>query len=70
MVAQSTGFEHRLPTGAGLLSFETIEEAVEAIAEVRSNVAKHSRAAREIAEEYLDDRKVVGQLLDAAWSDG
>jgi hypothetical protein len=68
VIAQSTGFEHVLPTGMGLLTFESLDEAVDAVAEVGSNLPKHARAARDFVEEYLDDRKVLRTLLDAAGS--
>jgi hypothetical protein len=66
VVLQSTGFEDVLPTGEGLLSFQTLEQAAEALARVRADYARHSRAAREIAREHLDSERVLPRLLQAA----
>jgi hypothetical protein len=63
VVAQDTGFGDFLPTGEGLLAFATATEAAEAVGEVEGNLKLHSRAARELAVEYLDAPKVVSRLL-------
>lgn len=65
VLAQETGFSRYLPTGQGLLAFSNIGDAVPAIEEIRGNYARHRRAARELAEEYFDSRKVLAHLLDA-----
>jgi hypothetical protein len=64
VVMQDTGFSERLPCGKGLFAVNDIEEAAAAIEEINGNVEAHSRAAREIATEYLDARKVLGDLLE------
>jgi hypothetical protein len=63
VVVQDTGFSEVLPTGRGLLSFRNEQEAEEAVAQVESDYATHSRAARDFAAEYLDSKRVVGQML-------
>ncbi|MHC5024705.1 MAG: hypothetical protein ACYTGG_12505 [Planctomycetota bacterium] len=68
VVVQDTGFGDVLPVGEGLLSFETMEQAIEAIREVQRDYARHAIAARAIAEEYFDAGKVLSQLLDQAMS--
>jgi hypothetical protein len=65
VVAQETGFSEVLPAGEGLLAFSTSEEAAAAVAAVERDPARHGRAARVIAEELLDARKVLPRLLDA-----
>jgi len=65
VLAQATGFEHHLPTGKGLLSFSTLKEALDGARAIHADYEMHSRAAREIAEEYLDHRRVLPALLDA-----
>lgn len=65
VLAQDTGFSERLPTGVGLLVFGDMREAVEAVAEIDGNYAKHSRAARELAEAYFDSRKCLAGLVSA-----
>jgi hypothetical protein len=62
-VSQDTGFSNVLPTGAGLFGFSTVDEAVDAIERVNGEYAKHCKAARELAAEYFDARKVAGRML-------
>ncbi len=64
VVAQETGFGNFLPTEKGLLSFTTTEEAADAVAAVEQDWGLHSRAARMLAEEHLDARKVLPEMLD------
>jgi GT2 family glycosyltransferase len=64
VVTQSTGFESVLPTGEGLLSFATLEEAVDAVEDVGSRYDRHSSAALEIAREHFDAGRVLRRLLD------
>jgi glycosyltransferase involved in cell wall biosynthesis len=64
VVAQDTGFGAALPIGAGLLSFTDPDGAVAAVEEVAARPREHARAARELAEEHLDARRVLGRLLD------
>jgi hypothetical protein len=63
VVAQETGFAATLPTGEGLLSFGSAEEAAEAVGEIEGDYERHCAAARAIAEEHLDARRVLGRLL-------
>lgn len=65
VLAQSTGLERWLPTGRGLLTFSTIEEAVEGIETINRDYLAHCLVAREFAEEYLDSRTVLPKLLEA-----
>ncbi|HKB41313.1 MAG TPA: hypothetical protein VKD72_33115 [Gemmataceae bacterium] len=66
VVLQATGFADLLPTGRGLFSVRTAEEAAEAIRAVRRDYTLHSEAARSIAREYLDSDRVIGALLKVA----
>ncbi|MBI4640451.1 MAG: glycosyltransferase family 1 protein [Candidatus Tectomicrobia bacterium] len=63
VIVQETGFSDILPTGYGILAFSTPEEAIEGIEAVNRDYARHSAAAREIAEEYFDSDKVLRKLL-------
>jgi len=63
VVAQETGFSDFLPAGEGLLTFTTVAEAVDAVAAVEAAPARHGKAARALAEEHLDARKVLPRLL-------
>jgi hypothetical protein len=68
VLAQSTGYERCLPTGEGLLTFRTVEEAGEAVARINADYARHCRAARAFAEEFLDYRKVLPPVIEEAMS--
>jgi hypothetical protein len=65
VIAQDTGLEGLCPTGAGLLPFDTLDEAVAAVQDVSGNYAYHARAARSIAETCFDSDLVLGRLLTA-----
>jgi hypothetical protein len=64
VVTQDTGFGDMIPTGEGLLSWTTLDEAVAAIEEVERDYERHARAARELAEDYFDAAKVLPKMLD------
>jgi hypothetical protein len=63
VVLQDTGFDSFLPVGEGLFSFLTVDEAAAAIETILSDPARHSRAALEIAREYLAVDVVLRDLL-------
>ncbi|MGD1982359.1 MAG: hypothetical protein PVF93_00480 [Chromatiaceae bacterium] len=63
VVMQATGFERYLPCGRGLFAVDDAAGAAEAIREIVADYPLHSRAAREIALEHLDARRVLGQFL-------
>jgi hypothetical protein len=46
------------------VTFRDVDEAVEGIRQVEADWPRHSKAARAIAEEYFDARKMVGRLID------
>jgi hypothetical protein len=64
VLAQETGFSDFLPSGEGLVAFRTIDEAVSAVTDVGRRYELHCRAARALAEEFLDSKKVLTHLLD------
>jgi hypothetical protein len=64
VLAQSTGFEGLLPTGDGLVTFSTVEEAVAGIESINGDYDRHCRAAREFAREHLDFRRVLTRLIE------
>lgn len=66
VLAQSTGFERCLPAGSGLLSFSDLDEAVAGIEAINGRYAAHCHAARELAGEHLDHRKVIPRMLELA----
>jgi hypothetical protein len=64
VLAQDTGFSDNYPVGEGLIAFSTLEEAAAGVEEIERNYERHSRAARELAEEHFDAGKVMSRLLD------
>ncbi len=64
VIAQDTGFRPYLPTGQGLLSFEGVDDALDAIEAVASDYDAHCDAARGLAEEHLDSDRVLRILLE------
>jgi hypothetical protein len=63
-VVQDTGFRDVLPCGDGLLAFEDLDEATRAINAVEKDYGHHAAAAREMAAEYFESSRVLGDLVD------
>jgi hypothetical protein len=63
VLARDTGIKHLYPTGEGLLTFSTLDEAAAGVEAINRDYARHCRAARAIAEEYFDSDKVLADLL-------
>lgn len=63
VVVQETGWTRHLPSGLGALAFQTPAEAAEGIQRISSDYSRHSEAARKLAEEFFDAKKVCGSLL-------
>lgn len=66
VVVQDTGFGKHLPTGQGLLTFTTLEEAVRGIESINADYAAHSVAARKLVEEKFAAPKILQSILDRA----
>ncbi|MCA1689009.1 MAG: hypothetical protein LC720_00710, partial [Actinobacteria bacterium] len=66
VVVQATGFEEILPTGEGAFAVHDVAEAAEAIAEIRRDYARHSRAARALALEYFAAEPLLSRMLAEA----
>jgi hypothetical protein len=69
VVIQDTGFSDWLPTGAGVVAFNSSEEAIHGLMEINARYDFHCRAARAIAEEYFDARRVLSDLIERAMGD-
>ena len=65
VVLQDTGYSRLFPTGDGLLSFRTVEEAVAALEKVESAYEHHRRAAREVARGHFASDVVLPRLISA-----
>jgi hypothetical protein len=63
VVIQDTGISPSLPVGQGVLTFADVAGAIESVADVVGNPSVHAKAARDIAVEHLDARKVVRRVL-------
>jgi hypothetical protein len=66
VVTQETGLSNILPTGSGLFTFQTMEEALAAIDAINGDYRRQCEAAREIAEEFFAAEKVAARLLGDA----
>lgn len=66
VILQETGFSRIFGSGSGLFAFRSLDEVAEAVTMINADYRRQSRAAREIAEEFLDAGKVLKSLLDRA----
>jgi hypothetical protein len=64
VLVQDTGLKDLYPTGEGLLTFATLEEACSGVEELSRDYTRHARAARALAQEHFDSDKVLRQLLN------
>jgi hypothetical protein len=69
VILQATGFEELLPTGKGLFSARTVEEAAEAMKAIRRDYGQHSLAARAIAAEHFNSDRLLQRVLAEAGID-
>ena len=66
VITQATGFTAFYGGKEGLFAFSTMEEIVHAVAAIRADYKKHSRAALEIAREVFEAEKVLSSMLERA----
>lgn len=66
VLVQETGFSDWLPTGAGLLPFTSLDDVWSGLDAIQSRYEFHCQAARAIADEYFDSRKVLSRLVEGA----
>src|SRR5262249_30767968 len=64
VVAQDTGFGHPLPAGGGLFASRPRDGAGAALEAITADYDRHSRAAREIAEDYFRAETVLARVLN------
>lgn len=64
VILQDTGYGNFLPTGAGLLPYDDLDGALEAIEMVNADYQRHRRAAADVAREYLDSDVVLRAMLE------
>jgi hypothetical protein len=65
-LVQETGMSQHLPTGKGLVTFSTIDEALRGIASINADYPAHCAAARKLAEDKLSAPKVLHSILERA----
>lgn len=63
VLTQDTQWSKYIPAGNGVIAIEDLQSATDAVKEVVNNYEHHSRAAKEIAHEYFDSYKVLGDIL-------
>jgi hypothetical protein len=66
VIIQQSGFTQHYGNDGGLFAFSSIKEIVDAVKAINADYAKHSRAAREVAREVFEAKKVLASLLDRA----
>jgi hypothetical protein len=63
VLARDTGITGLYPTGEGLITFSTPDEAAAGVEAIHRDYARHATAARAIAKEFFDSDKVLTRLL-------
>ena len=64
VLAQDTGLGDLYPIGRGLLTFTTLDEALEGVEQIERDYELQARAARALAEEHFDSDIVLKRLLE------
>jgi hypothetical protein len=65
-LVQDTGWTAHLPSGDGLLSFSTIDDALSGIDRINADYPRHAKWASDIAREHFDARAVLPRFLEDA----
>ena len=63
VITQDTRWSSYIPSGAGVIAIHDFADAVEAVKEIAGNYEHHSNAAKQIALEYFDSQKILGDML-------
>jgi hypothetical protein len=63
VLAQDTGLSDLYPTGAGLVTFSSLDEAVGGVEAIRGDYDRHASAARELAESCFASDVVLTRLV-------
>ena len=66
VLIEDTGLAYWLPTGQGIISFRTMDEAIGGINDINNDYELHSRAARQLAEKVFSTDVVLPNFLEAA----
>jgi hypothetical protein len=63
-ILQDTTWSRFIPSGEGLIAFNTLDQAVSALDNVMSNYERHQQAACDIAREYFSPNAVLKPALE------
>jgi glycosyltransferase involved in cell wall biosynthesis len=63
VVVQDTGFSEYIPTGEGVVSITSLDDAINAIGEVEEEYSMHSIAAAQIARDTFSAELVINSML-------
>ncbi|HLW69590.1 MAG TPA: hypothetical protein VKS22_03105 [Candidatus Binataceae bacterium] len=63
VLAENTGFPDKVPAGAGLVAFNSLEEAITAVAEIDARYDYHSRAGRELVTELFTSARCLPTMI-------
>jgi hypothetical protein len=63
VIAQDTGFTDAIPAHSGMLAYATVDEAVDHVNRLEREYDHHAHAARRVAEDHLDARRVLGEVM-------
>lgn len=63
VVVQDTGFSKFIPSGEGVITFRTLQEAKEGLERVCKQYEQHKKAASDIVNEYFDHNIVLNDFI-------
>jgi len=63
VITQETGFSKYVSSGSGLMPFQTVTDAAEAISDVAGNYERHCRAARDVANDCFAANVVLREMM-------
>lgn len=67
-VVQDTKWSRYVPSGEGVIAFDTIEQAADGLRAIAADPAKHRAAAYGVAREYLAPDRVLPPMLEAIFA--
>ena len=63
VVTQDSAFNKFVPSGQGLFAYNSMDEAVDALAQINADYVRHGHAARRVCEEHFGSAPVLGRFL-------
>ncbi|GEO11779.1 glycosyltransferase [Segetibacter aerophilus] len=64
VITEETGWSKYIPSGNGVIAFDNISSAIEALKEINSNLPYHSKQAEQIARAYFSSDVVLLRMLE------